>query len=208
MEIRKEPMHISPSKFFRNSVLLLVACSALCIAQVRSNAPSSAQRQPPPPVQPSQNGGMLQPRPSTSVLRPALLGNDIEHMTDAQFRALPPAAEVRYKGQSLTKSSYIEQRLRDVQAQGTTIQAKVSFEMVKSQFRQKQAAELAAKNARVQAVIDGLDARTKQMESSAVYAALEKEASDLQRRFDHSNAAQQAQLKQRALEIHNQLLDM
>jgi uncharacterized iron-regulated protein len=80
--------------------------------------------------------------------------------------------------------------------------------MVKSQFRQKQAAELAAKNARVQAVIDGLNARTKQLESSAAYLALEKEASDLQRRFAHSNAAQQAQLKQRALEIHNQLLDM
>lgn len=202
-------MHITPSKFFRNSVLFLVACSAVCIAQVRSNAPSSAQRQPPAPVQqPSQNGGMLQPRPSTSVLRPALLGNDIEHMTDAQFRALPPAAEVRYKGQNLTKSSYIEQRLREAQAQGTTTQARVSFEMVKAQFQQKQAAELMAKNARVQAVIDGLDARTKQMESSAAYAALEKEASDLQRRFDHSNAAQQVQLKQRALEIHNQLVDM
>ena len=80
--------------------------------------------------------------------------------------------------------------------------------MVKAQFQQKRAAELTAKNAQVQAVIDGLDAGTKQMESSAAYAALEKEASDLQRRFDHSNAAQQVQLKQRALEIHNQLLDM
>ena len=202
-------MCISPSKLFRNSVLFLVACSAVCIAQVRSNAPSSAQRQaPPPPMQPSQNGGMLQPRQPTSVSRPALLGNDIEHMTDAQFRALPPAAQVRYKGQSLTKSSYIEQRLREVQAQGTTTQARVSFEMVKSQFRQKQAAELAEKNARVQAVIDGLNTRTKQLESSAAYLALENEASDIQRRFAHSNAAQQAQLKQRALEIHNQLLDM
>jgi DUF971 family protein len=200
-------MHVSQIKSFL--MLLIVACSATSVGQVKKTAPSSAQRRPPAPVQqPTQNGGMLQPRPSTSVLRPALLGNDIEHMTDAQFRALSPAAEVRYKGQNLTKSSYIEQRFRDIQAQGTTTQARVSFEMVKAQFQQKQAAELMTKNARVQAVIDGLNARTKQLESSASYLALEKEASDLQRRFDHSNAAQQVQLKQRALEIHNQLLDM
>jgi hypothetical protein len=208
MEIRKEPMFISRSKLFRNSVLFVVACSAMCIAQVRSNAPSSAQRQPPPPVQQTSPSGMLQPRQPTSVLRPALLENDVEHMTDAQFRALPTAAAVRYKGQTLTKSSYMELRLRDFQAQTRTAQPKASFEMIKARFQQQQAADLAAKNARAQTVMDAFDAGTKQIESSAAYAALEKEASDLQRRFAHSNAAQQAQLKQRALEIHNQLLDM
>jgi uncharacterized iron-regulated protein len=80
--------------------------------------------------------------------------------------------------------------------------------MIKTHFQQQQAADLAAKNARVQAVMDAFNARTKQTESSAAYLSLEKEASDLQRRFAHSNAAQQAQLKQRALEIRNQLLDM
>src|SRR5438270_70270 len=188
---------------------LVVAYSVTSVGQGKTTPPNSAQRQSPPLVQQtSPSGGMLHPRPSTSLSRPALLGNDIERMTDAQFRALPAAAAVRYKGQNLTKSSYVELRLREFEAQARTTQPRVSFEMVKSQFRQKQAAELAAKNARVQAVIDGFDARTRQTESSAAYAALEKEASDLQRRFAHSNAAQQAHLKQRALEIHNQLIEM
>src|SRR5438270_825660 len=112
--MRKKLMHITQPKSFRTITLLFVVCSPAAIAQVRSKAPSSAQRQPPPVVQQSTpSGGMLQPRQPSSVLRPALLGNDIENMTEAQFRALPAAAEVRYKGQNLTKSSYIEQRLRE-----------------------------------------------------------------------------------------------
>lgn len=190
-------------------MLFIVACSAASVGQVKRTAPSSAQRQPPPVVQQtSPSGGMLQPRQSSSALRPALLGNDVEQMTQTQFRALSDAATLRYKGQTFTKASYIVLRLHEFQAQARTTQPKVSFEMIKTHFQQQQAADLAAKNARVQAVMDAFNARTKQIESSAAYLALEKEASDLRRRFAQANAAQQVQLKQRALEIHNQLLDM
>jgi len=207
MEIRKEPMHVSQVNLF--FTLFIVACSAASVGQVKKTSPSSAQRQPPPVVQQTApSGGMLQPRQPSSGLSPALLGNDVEQMTQAQFRALPDTAALRYKGQAFTKASYMGLRLPEFQAQARTTQPKASFEMIKARFQQQQAAELAAKNARVQAVMDAFNARTKQIESSAAYAALEKEASDLQRRFAHSNAAQQAQLKQRALEIHNQLLDM
>ena len=64
------------------------------------------------------------------------------------------------------------------------------------------------KNGQAQAVIDALNNRTKQIESSASYLALAKEAAELQRRYSSSNLTQRAQLKQRALEIHNQLLEM
>jgi hypothetical protein len=200
-------MHVNQVKSFLT--LLIVFCSAASVGQVKKTAPSSAQRQPPPVVQQtSPNGGMLQPRQPSSALRPALLGNDVEQMTKAQFRALPDTATLRYKGQAFTKASYIGLRLREFQAQARTTQPQASFEMIKAHFQQQQTADLATRNARVQAVMDAFNARTKQIESSAAYATLEKEASDLQRRFAHSNAAQQAQLKQRALDIHNQLLDM
>jgi len=200
-------MHFSQVKSLLR--LFIVAWSTASVGQVRTTAPSSAQRQPPPVVQQtSPSGGMLQPRQPSSVLRPALLENDVELMTQTQFRALPDTAALRYKGQAFTKASYIGLRLREFQAQARTTQPKASFEMIKSRFQRQQATDLAARNARVQAVMDAFNARTKQIESSAAYLSLEKEASDLQRRFAHSNSAQQAQLKQRALEIHNQLLDM
>ncbi len=153
---------------------LAIVLMAWCAAAVAQNKKTTAIPPPMPPAattpgpQPvNANRGMLgAPQSSVTLAKPTLLGNDIEQMTQAQFRALPDTALLRYS------------------------------------------AELAKKNAQEQAVMDALNNRTKQIESSASYLVLAKEAGDLQRRYSSSNLTQKAQLKQRALEIHNQLLEM
>ena len=196
---------------------LTIVLVAWCAAALAQNKKTTAT---PPPVPAATapgkepvnaNRGMLgAPQSSGSLAMPTLLGNDIEQMTQAQFRALPDTAMLRYRGQSLSKASFMQQRLKEFQMQASGMQPKegVSFEMMKAQFQQKQAAELAKKNTQVQAVMDALNNRAKEIESSASYSALAKEAGDLQRRYSSSNSIQKAQLKQRALEIHNQLLEM
>ena len=93
-------------------------------------------------------------------------GNDIEHMTQVQFRALPDTAMLRYRGQSLTKANFMQQRLKELmQRQGGQCAAKgvaVSFEIAQSPISSKSRyAELARKNGQAQAVIDALNNRTK-----------------------------------------------
>lgn len=200
------------------AVKLAIVLVAWCAAAVAQNKKTTAIPPQPPPTattpgtQPGNaNRGMLGASESGGMLaKPSLLGNDVEHMTQAQFRALADTAMLRYRGQSLTKANFMQQRLKEFQMQARSIQPKagVSFEILKAQFEQKQAAELAKENAQAQAVIDALNNRTKQIESSASYLALAKEAAELQRRYSSSNSTQKAQLKQRALEIHNQLLEI
>ena len=196
---------------------LAILLVAWCAAAVAQNKKTTAIPPPMPPTattpgtQPGNaNRGMLGASESGGMLaKPSLPGNDIEHMTQAQFRALPDTAMLRYRGQSLTKANFMQQRLKELmQARGVQPKAGVSFEIRKAQFQQKQDAELARKNGQAQAVIDALNNRTKQIESSASYLALAKEAAELQRRYSNSNLTQKAQLKQRALEIHNQLVEM
>jgi hypothetical protein len=208
MEMRNARIFFAQCIFVLRISLILAACSAATIAQ--DSRSSLAQRK--APLQSGANsGGMLQPAPSPSgVLRPGLLGNDIEQMSSAQFRALPDSATLRYKGQSLTKSAFVSQRLKELQlqAKSTLPEGALSFEMLKAQFQQKQAAELAEKNARAEPVMQAANSRTKQVESSPAFSALAKESGEIQRRYSGASAAQQVQLKQRALEIHNQLLKM
>ena len=197
---------------------LAILLVAWCAAAVAQNKKTTAIPPPMPPTattpgtQPGNaNRGMLGASESGGMLaKPSLPGNDIEHMTQAQFRALPDTAMLRYRGQSLTKANFMQQRLKEFQMQARGVQPKagVSFEIRKAQFQQKQDAELARINGQAQAVIDALNNRTKQIESSASYLALAKEVAELQRRYSSSNSTQKAQLKQRALEIHNQLVEM
>jgi hypothetical protein len=141
---------------------------------------------------------------------PASLGNDAEQMTPVQLRALPDSAMLRYKGQSLTKSAFIEQRLKEFQLKAESLSPKgaLSFETLKAQFQQKQTAALAEKNARVEAVIGNLNRQKKQIESSPAFSALAKESAEILGRYPGSSPAQQLQFRQRAMEIHNQLLRM
>lgn len=201
-----------------SAVKLAIVLVAWCAAAVAQNKKTTATPPPMPPTattpgtQPGNaNRGMLGASESGGMLaKPSLLGNDVEHMTQTQFRALPDTAMLRYRGQSLTKANFMQQRLKEFQMQARGIQPKagVSFEILKAQFEQKQAAELARRNAQEQEVFDALNNRTKQIASSASYLALAKEAAELQRRYSSSNSTQKAQLKQRALEIHNQLLEI
>jgi hypothetical protein len=165
------------------------------------------------PATPGATKGMLIQSPQASggtLLKPLLQGSDVEQMSQVQFRALPDTAIVRYKGQSLTKANFIQQRLKEFQAQAKTVQPKpgLSIDVIKAQFLQKQAAELATENARVQAVMDSLNRQTKQLEGSLAYSGLVKEGRDLQQRYSRASVAEQPRLKQRALEVHNQLLKM
>ncbi len=200
----------------RASALLATALLVLCLhvsAQTRRPAPVPMPNSATTPAQQptKSNRGMLgAPQPNVMLGRPGLLGGDVEQMSPAQFRALPDTAMLRYKGQSLTKANFIQQRLKQfqIQARSDPPKARQNFEMVKAQFEQKQASDLASRNARAQAVMDTLNSKVQQLESSASYSTLSKEALDLQRRYSTSSSAQQAQLKQRALEIHNQLLTL
>lgn len=147
---------------------------------------------------------------AVSQERPAFLGNDVEQMTPAQLRSLPDSAMLRYKGQSLTKSAFIGERLREFQLKTQSMSPKgaLSFETLKAQFEQKQAAALAEKNARVEVVIGKLNSQKKQVESSPAFSALAKESAEILGRYPGSNPAQQLQFRQRAMEIHSQLLRM
>jgi hypothetical protein len=128
-------------------------------------------------------------------------------MTRAQFRALADNALVRYHGQSLTKAAFVKQRLEPFQAQGKQ-KAGPGFEALRNQFLQKQAADLATRNARAQAVEDALNSRTVRLESSPAYASLLKETAEIQRKYRSVSPAEQLRLKQRALEIHTELLKL
>jgi len=145
-----------------------------------------------------------------SQKRPALLGSDVEQMTAVQLRALPDSALLRYKGQSQTKSAFIEQRIKEFRLTARSMSPKgaLSFEMLKAQFQQQEAAALAEKNARVQTIIGKLNNQQKQVESSPAFLALAKESDEIMRRYSGSKPAQQLQFRKRAMEIHNQLLRM
>ena len=147
---------------------------------------------------------------AVSQERPAVLGNDAEQMRPAQLRALPDSAMLQYKGQSLTKAAFVEQRLKEfrLQAKNTSPKGALGFETLKAQFQQKEAAALAEKNARVEAVIGNLNSQKKQVESSPAFLALAKESAEIIGRYPGSSPAQQLQFRQRAMEIHNQLLRM
>lgn len=147
---------------------------------------------------------------AVSQNRPALLGNDVEQMTPVQLRALPDSGLLRFKGQSLTKSAFIEQRLNEFHLKARSMSPKgaLSFEMLKTQFQQKEAAALAERNARVETVIGKLNSQKKQVELSPAFLALAKESDEILRRYPGSNPSQQLQFRQRAMEIHNQLLRM
>lgn len=137
-----------------------------------------------------------------------LAGADVDQMTSQQFRALPPTGMVRYKGKSMTKSSFIDQRNKEFLAQHKQTKATPNFEAAKTQFEQKQAADLAAKNARVKAVAEKYSLRMKQLAATPPYTALNKEADEIVQRYPSASASEKATLKRRAAEIHNRLQRM
>jgi hypothetical protein len=166
--------------------------------------PGSVQIPPGPPVAPATKS-------PTALSAASLAGSaDVDQMTSQQFKALPSTGMVRYKGQSMTKAGFIEQRKKEFLAQQKTVHSKASIDspIMKAQFEQKQAADLAAKNGRVKAAADGCERRLKQLSASPAYSALAKEADGIVQRYPSASSAEKAKLKQRAAEIHTQLLKM
>jgi hypothetical protein len=137
-------------------------------------------------------------------------GADVDQMTSQQFKALPSTGMLRYKGQSMTKAAFTAQRKKEFFAQRKSAQTKptTNFEAARAQFEQKQAAGLAAKNARVKAVADRYDLKLKQLSASSAYSALLKEADGIVQRYPSASSAEKAKLKQRAAEVHMQLLKL
>ncbi len=212
-------------------VLSVMVCS-VCVAGQNSthasqNAGATSRKQKPtllspPPANsggqsPNDNRRMVAlPAPNADPRSPGMVSADVEHMTVLQFHALADTSLVRYRGQSLTKSSFMQQRLKEFELQDRTRPVKPgqsfamlpSFAMLKERFEQRQSSQLAEKNAQAQAVMDRLQNRIMQIEASASYLALARESADLNRRYVRSPATEQRQLRQRALDIHNQILRM
>lgn len=196
---------------------------SLCAASAAQTAPPSSTRKAAPTSAPPasapqaapgmlshQNNGTLLQAPKTNpggLMTPALGGGDIEKMSHEQFRALADTTVIRYRGQSMSKASFIQQRLREWNAGPSSLARKplMDFQTLKTQFEQKQAADLKAQNARVQAVAERLNLRLKQAQSSPEYLALLKEARDLQRRYAAAPPEERSRLKLRALQIHEEL---
>lgn len=196
---------------------------SLCAASAAQTAPPSSTRKAAPTSAPpssgpqstpgmlsNQNNGTLLQGAKTDpkgVMTPALGGADIERMSHEQFRALADSAAIRYRGQSMSKASFIQQRLREWTAGPSSLARKpmMDFQTLKTQFEQKQSADLKAHNARVQAVAERLTQRLKQVQTSPEYLALLKEAGDLQRRYAAAPPDERSRLKVRALQIHEEL---
>jgi len=193
---------------FRSAALVVVAHAAVAMPQSTKTGNPSAQHPVAPPVTATTpNPG---PSPASRTAPPTkstLPENDVEQMTRAQFRALADNALLRYHGQSLTKAAFVKQRLGQFQTQGRQ-KAGPGFEALRNQFLQKQAADLTTRNARTQAVEDALNSRTARVESSPAYASLLKETAEIQRKYRSASPAEQLRLKQRALEIHTELLKL
>ena len=195
-------------RVFRLAVLLVVAHAAVAMPQNTKTGNASAQHPVVPPVTATTpNAGPSPASRTAPPIKSTLPANDVEQMTRAQFRALADNALVRYHGQSLTKAAFVKQRLEPFQAQGKQ-KAGPGFEALRNQFLQKQAADLTTRNARTQAVEDALNSRTARVESSPAYASLLKETAEIQRKYRSASPAEQLRLKQRALEIHTELLKL
>ena len=195
-------------RVFRRAVPVVVAYAALAMSQNTKTGNPSA----PHPVAPPVTAITPNPIPSpasrtTPSTKSTLPENDVEQMTRAQFRALADNALVRYHGQSLTKAAFVKQRLEQLQVQGRQ-KTGASFEALRNQFLQKQEADLATRNARAQAIGDALNSRMARVQSSPACVSLLKETAEIQRKYPSASPAEQSRLKQRALEIHTELLKL
>ena len=160
----------------------------------------------------SGNGTLLGPQKTNAgaMKAPAaMVGGvlDVERMTHEQFRALPDTGTLQYRGQSMTKAAFIQQKM-NAGSRGTTAspgKPMMSFDQARAEFQQKEKAELETANARVQAVMDRMTSAQRQVESSPRYVALAKEATELQRRYASAGGEEKARLKERALRIHEEL---
>jgi hypothetical protein len=209
MEMKEQFMSRSrPFRVFRRAVLVVVAYATLAMSQNTKTGNPSAQHPVPPPITATTPNAVPSPASRTAPpTKSTLPGNDVEQMTRAQLRALPDNALVRYHGQSVTKAAFVKQRLGEFQAQGRQ-KVDASFEALRNQFLQKQAADLATRNARAQAAGDALDSRMARVQSSPAYVSLLKETAEIQRTYQSARPAEQLRLKQRALEIHIELLKL
>jgi hypothetical protein len=210
MEMKEQFMSRRRSfRAFRRAMLVVVAYAVHAMSQnPRTGNPAAQHQGAQQPTATTPKAGTLEAPPAASPTKSTLPVNDIEQMTPAQFRALPDNVLVRYREQSVTKAAFVKQRLQQFQVQGRAQGAHPSFEALRNQFLQNQAAALETRNANVQAVGDAAKGRIARVESSPGYASLLKETAEIQRRYQSASPAEQLRLKQRALEIHTELLKL
>lgn len=173
------------------SFLLTLVLAATVTAQTQRSAPATPSSRP-------------------DAGNPTRTAIDIERITEQQFKALPSTAIVRYEGQTMTKAAFVEHRNRESFERQKALEdkAKAAFETKKREFEQRQNAELAAKNARVQAAAENYERRLQQLYASPAHTALIQEAEGIIGRYPSASPAEQAKMKQRAQEIHAQLSKM
>jgi hypothetical protein len=184
----KTNKNLSPVSFFASLSLMLLSVPAHLMAQKGANTtrvivPSSA-------VAPAPN---------------------VETINKMQFRSLVPTATVAYKGRTMTKADFIAQRLKEIEALpkiSTNTTRQVPAVQLNAEFARQQQTELAARNARVQALFAQEQQKTQALAASPQYAALSKEANDLVNRYQTASPADKAKIKQRARIVHDQLVQM
>jgi hypothetical protein len=158
---------------------------------------------PQPPIAPAGKASAN----NTVAVNPA--GIDVDQMTSQQFRALPSTGMVRYKGKSIAKASFIDQRKKEyLSHQQKKVGEAANLDAEKAQLESRQASELTTRNARVRSVAEKYDLKIKHLAASPAYAALAREADGIVQQYPSASASEKARLKRRAAEIHSQMQKM
>ena len=149
-----------------------------------------------------------------AVLAPALVPGQavlkLEQLTKEQFVALPDSQVIEVQGQRTTKREFLaameqERNAALAKLKAAAGQAQATFEAARSQFLQRQQAELDAQNAKVRAEFASRRTQRGGPARSAAHQAIHKEASQLLERAKTAPPAEQEQIEQRAGELLKQL---
>jgi len=136
----------------------------------------------------------------------------LEKITREQFRSMPPGALVTYKGQIISKSDYVSLKLKEWNADKaspkTVTMAASEANPAQSESIQAQRAELTARNAQLQAEFEKMRVTPGHLTEIPQYAALSKEAFDLRSRYANASVDEKAKIKQRAMEVYSQLVQL
>jgi hypothetical protein len=134
---------------------------------------------------------------------------DVANLNREQFRALPPTALVIYNGQTISKTNYMAQKIREW---GAKLQALVKISVdpqsLQLEFDRKRAAELTARNVLVNKEFEKSQQSASRLTESPQYAVLTKEANDLRARYQGASPTDKEKIKQRAAEVYKQLVQM
>lgn len=139
----------------------------------------------------------------------------LDAISSAQFKVLTPNAMVIYNGKVMSKSDFMALRTREWRAAApatngptASIAPPSDLDSIKSKFAQERTSELTAKNAALQTEFEKSQQDARRLMQLPQYAALAKEAADLRDRFNKATPDEKAKIRQRAAEVHSQLVQL